>query len=179
MIDLYLYGTLAVLLLVAAIRLLLHSGPGAAAQRARREDPSRFFPVHCRYFPQMRQLFSIEDADFLATRGSPALLQRWRADRKHAALLYLSSLREDFAGLNRLSRNLARHAANLEAKQQAQVIGLNLQFQLLYTLATAQILMGLPAGAELQRITRLVAGLGGRLEKVALAPYPSSGSLIP
>jgi hypothetical protein len=173
MTELLLYATVVLLLAAAAkffLSLPAESGPGT-------QDRTAFFPVHCRYFPQMRQLFSREDAAFLAARSSPALLRRWKAERRHAARLYLKSLRDDFVALNRLARTLARHSARLDARQQAGVLWVNLRFQLLYQAAQAQIRLGLPAGAELQRIAWLVGNLGGQLEKAAFSLSTSPGTI--
>jgi hypothetical protein len=179
MIPLILYAAFALLLLAAALRLLAPSGHEVARTLLPAEVPADYFPVHCRYFPQMRQLFSEEDAAFLATRGSPALRRRWKADRKRAARFYLRGLRQDFAGLNRLARALARYSAQLQAWQQAQVVWMNLRFQLLYRVALAHILLGLPAGEELQRVARMVGSLSGRLEKAGLHLASTSGALTP
>jgi len=179
MTDLFLYGTLALLLLAAAIRLLLPRASASESPRSTNDPSTALFPVHCRFFPQMRQLFSTEDAAFLAAHGSPALLRHWRADRRTVARLYLSSLREDFAGLDRLARILARNSTRLEARQQSQVVWLNLRFRLLHRLAVAQILLGLPADREMQRMTRLLGSLSGRLEKVALEMNPAAGTITP
>ena len=179
MTELLLYGALALLLLAGAIRLLLHSGARTASSSAWRGRPAEFFPVHSRYFPQMRWVFSADDAEFLSARCSPVLLRRWKADRRRAARLYLHALREDFARLNRLARLLARHSRRLDPKQQAQVVWLNLQFQALWRLALLQVILGLPAAGELGRMTELVGTLGGRLEKAAITLDASSAALTP
>jgi hypothetical protein len=127
----------------------------------------------------MRLVFSPEDAAFLEARGSRSLVRRWKADRRRAARMYLKALQQDFAGLNRLARMLARHSAHLDARQQAQVLWLSLWFQLLYRVALAQIFVGLPAAWELHHMTRLVGSLSGRLEKAALTLEQSSAALIP
>lgn len=176
MTELLLYGTLALLLLAAAIKFLLPPRPGALPGP---EDPAGYFPVHCRYFPQMRHVFSPEDGLFLSGCASPALLRRWKAERKRAALTYLRSLRQDFTGLHKLARLLARHSRQLDARQQAQVAWFNLRFQIMYRLAVAQILLGLPAAGELYSMTRLLGSLSGRLSRTSLAWNASPGALTP
>ena len=176
MTELILYGTLGLLLLAVVTKLLLSA---RAAPTTGRGEPVEFFPRHCRYFPQMRQVFSPEDASFLKERSSRPLLRRWKADRRSAARLYLQSLREDFSGLHRLWRTLARYSAQLEPRQQASVAWVSLRFQLLFLAAEVQILAGLPAGAELQRMAWLVGNMSGRLEKAALTLDSDSGTLTP
>ena len=175
----FLYGALVLLLLAAVIVLLRRSRSARISGRGAGDGSTDFFPVHCRHFPQMRQVFSPEDAAFLTAHASPKLLHRWKADRKRAARLYLHALRDDFAALGRLARMLARHSSHLEPGQQARVLWLGLQFQVLYNLALAQILVGGTAGGELRRLTRLVGSLGGQLEKTALTLEASSGMLTP
>ncbi len=179
MMELLLYGTLSLLLLAVALRVLLYPARTKPSCPDEGKGFPDYFPVHCRYFPQMRQVFSPEDADFLAERGSSGLFRRWRRERQQAARLYLASLREDFNRLNRLARYLARSSERLEARQQRQVLWLNLRFQFMFRLALAQILIGLPAGKELRRMTRLLASLGGDLENAALHLKEPSGALAP
>jgi len=161
----------AVLLLFGASALLLLRQPreGRGAQRGRPAVPSEFFPVHCRYFPQVRLALSSDDAAYLAERASPPVRRRWNKCRRRAGRLYLMGLREDFARLNRLARLLSRYSPQVKARQEAELLWLDLRFQFLYEMVVLRILLGRPASEDLGRMASLIGSLGSRLEQAALS----------
>ena len=173
------YILLGLLLVSAAAFLLRFPGPHRAGSRTRHADPAEFFPVHCRFFPQVRQSLSREDAAFMSARASPGVRRRWERHRRHVGRMYLSGLREDFSRLNRLSRLLALHSPRVRARQEAELLWLNLRFQLLYGLVFSQILLGRPAAENLGHIASLVGALGGRLEQAALTLAAPAETVTP
>jgi hypothetical protein len=160
----------AVLLLLGASALLLRQPrEGRAAERGRPATPSEFFPVHCRYFPQVRMALSSDDALYLAGRASPPVRRQWNKCRRRAGRLYLMGLREDFARLSRLARLLSRYSPQVKARQEAELLWLHLRFQFLYEMVVFRILLGRPASEDLGRMASLIGGLGSRLEQAALS----------
>jgi hypothetical protein len=170
----------AVLLLLGASALLLRQPrAGRAAARSRSADPAEFFPVHCRFFPQVRQTLSSEDSLYLAERASPAVRRQWMRSRRRAGRMYLMALREDFARLNRLARVLSRYSPQVKARQEFELLWLNLRFQLLYGMVVFRILLGRPAAEDLGRMASLIGGLGSRLEQAALTLHLPDGAVTP
>jgi hypothetical protein len=178
--TLWILYILAGLLLVGATAfLLLFPGANRAGARDRPADPAEFFPVHCRFFPQVRQSLSREDAAFMGARASPAVRKRWERRRRCVGRMYLAGLREDFSRLNRLSRLLALHSPRVRARQEAELLWLNLRFQLLYGMVLSQILLGQSAAENVGHIASLIGGLGGRLEQAALTLGARAGTVTP
>jgi len=123
----------AAILLGGVIALLLRPRhPAGAGEPCTPASSAEFFPVHCRYFPQVRHALSREDAPYLTGRGSPVVYRRWRKAIRRAGCLYLAGLREDFSRLNRLARLLSLYSAQVRVGQEAELFRLNLYFQLLY-----------------------------------------------
>jgi hypothetical protein len=174
-----LYIAAGILLLGAAVLLLRYPGAVRNPSRSPYKEPAEFFPVHCRFFPQVRQAFSSEDTDYLASRASPGVRRSWEHSRRKARRLYLAGLGEDFARLNRLSRLLSLHSPRVEMRQEANLLWLNLRFQLLYGMVLLRILMGQSAAEDLGQIASLVGGLGSRLEQAALALNSPAGAVTP
>ena len=78
-------------------------------------------------------------------------------------------LREDFARLNRLARLLSRYSPQVKARQEAELLWLDLRFQFLYEMVVLRILLGRPASEDLGRMASLIGSLGSRLEQAALS----------
>jgi len=171
---------LAVLLVLGASGLLLRR-PRAGASPLSRTHAStlEFFPIHCRYFPQVRHALSSEDAPYLAAHTSPGVYRRWRKSIRRAGRSYLAALREDFSRLNRVARVVALYSSQVNFRQEVDLFRLNLRFQLLYGIVLSRFLLGLPAGDRLGQMASLIGSLGSRLEQAALAPDISSGALTP
>jgi len=163
-----LYVLLGVLMVGATALLLLYPRAKRARGSGRPADSAEFFPIHCRFFPQVRQALSRENAAFMAGRASPGVRRRWERQRRRVARLYLAGLREDFTRLNRLSRALALYSPRVRVQQEIELLLLNLHFQLLYAMVVSRILLGRPAVDDLEHLASLVGGLGSRLEQAAL-----------
>ena len=174
-----LYIALAILVAAALVLLLRRPRTGSAPRLGRPPAPPEFFPVHCRYFPQMRHALLWDDAAYLAGRGSPDVQRRWRKAMRRAGRLYFAGLREDFSRLNRLGRLASLYSPEVRAKQEAELAWLNLRFQFLYGIGLSRFLMGRPAGDCLEQMASLIGTLGRRLEQAALPPELSSGAITP
>ena len=105
--------------------------------------------------------------------------KKWERTRRKAGRMYLAGLREDFARLNRLSRLIALHAPRVRARREAELLWLNLRFQVLYGLVSFRMMLGQSAAEDLRHIASLIGGLGSRLEQAALAMESPAGALNP
>ncbi len=171
-----LYIAAVVLLLAGTVLLLRRPRPGGGSRSA---GAAEFFPVHCRFFPHVRQALSWEDAAFLAGRASPAVYKRWRKGRRRAGRMYLAGLRQDFAGLNRLARLLSVLSPKVKTRQEGELLLLNLRFQILYGMVVFRILLGWPAAEDMGRMAAIIGGLGSRLEQASLALDFPAGAITP
>ncbi len=179
MTEFVLYTSAVVLLLAAAALLLRRPRSGVAGAAAAPLQAAEFFPVHCRYFPQVRHALSSEDAAYLAGRASPAVYRRWKKSLRRAGRLYLAGLHEDFSRLNRLARLLSLYSPQVRVRQEIEMGWLNLQFQLLYGVVVCRFLLGRPAADSFGRMASLIGSLGSRLEQAALSLEAGSGALTP
>lgn len=174
-----LYILAGFLLLGATVLLLRRPRARSATRSGRPASPAEFFPIHCRYFPQVRHALSCEDAPYLAGRATRAVYRRWRKGVSRAGRMYLAALRDDYTRLNRLARLISLYSPQVRVRQEAELIRLNLQFQLLYAVVLWRFLLGLPAGHRLEQMASIIGSLGSRLEQAALAPEISSGAVTP
>jgi hypothetical protein len=179
MTQLILYIALAVLIAAAVVLLLRRPRAGSAARHARPLASLEFFPVHCRYFPQVRHALSCDDAPYLAGRGCPQVYRRWRKAMRRAGCLYLGGLREDFSRLNHLARRVSLYSSQVRIRQEAELFRLNFYFQLLCGMVWFRLMLGRPASDGLEQVVSLVGSLGRRLEQAALSPEFSSGAITP
>jgi len=164
-----LYVAAGLLLLGLAALLLRPPASPAWKKRGATEQPAEFFPVHCRYFPQVRHAFSSDDGEYLAGRASRTVRKRWEQSRRKAGRMYLAALAEDFSRLSRLSRLLALHAPQLKARREAEILWLDVRFRLLYGAVSLRLLFGRPAADELGNLATLIGVWGSRLEQAAMA----------
>jgi hypothetical protein len=179
MTQLLLYIVFVVFLLGAAAVLLRRPRADSARKRHLSAIPAEFFPIHSRYFPQVRHALSAEDSRYLAGRGSPSVYRCWKKSLRHAGRLYLAGLREDFSRLNRLARLLSLYSPHLALRQEVELARLSLQFQFLYGLVFLWFLLDRPAADHLGQMAALIGSLGSRLEQAALALNVGSGALTP
>jgi len=177
--EITLYIVFVVLLLGASALLLRRPGGSRTAGDTGAEERAEFFPVHSRYFPQARRVLSLEDTRYMAGRASPQLYRRWRKSLRHAALLYLEGLREDFRRLNRLARLLALHSPKVQPKEELELARLNLKFQVLYGIVWCRLWLGRPTDERLGEMAALIGRLGSRLENASVGLRPASGALTP
>lgn len=179
MTEFVLYIAAVVLLLAVAALLLRRPRVGLALENRPPALSPEFFPVHCRYFPQMRHAVSADDCVYLAGRGSPAVYRRWKKSVRRATRLYLAALREDFSRLNRLARLLSLYSPQVRLRQEVELAWRNVQFQMLYGLVWCRFLLGRPAVGSFGRMASLIGTLGSRLEQAALALDVDPSALTP
>ncbi|HVN09818.1 MAG TPA: hypothetical protein VMV61_12640 [Patescibacteria group bacterium] len=174
-----LYIVFAAVLLGTAAALLRHPREEKARRGPRSEQAEEFFPIHSRYFPQVRRMLSPEDVTYMSDRASPALFRRWKQSLQHAGSLYLEGLREDFHRLNRLARVLALRSPKLRPKQELELAWLNLRFEMLYGIVRCRLWLGRPAEQYLAKMAGLIGSLGRQLEQTSLGLTVRPGALTP
>jgi hypothetical protein len=157
---LFLFGILLLLLLAG----VLHdprrlSRPDTDFDRA--EDVDR---RHVTYFPQVKRALAAEDFAFLASRGSRALAQVVRKERRKIALAYLACLRGDFLKLWRLARVIASMSPQVGVAQEVERLQLGLAFSWRYEMIRIKFLFGFAPLPELGSLSEVVSRLSIRLE---------------
>jgi len=93
--------------------------------------------------------------------------------------MYLAGLRQDFARLNGLARLVSVHSPKVKARQEGELLLLNLRFQILYGMVVFRILLGWPAAEDMGRMAAIIGGLGSRLEQASLALDFPAGAITP
>jgi hypothetical protein len=124
------------------------------------------FPLHCRHYPQMRQVFLNQDEEFLRRRASAKIRRRWRTERQRVALGFLAGLREDFQNLSRLAREAAKLSPRLSQKQEAELLWLGLRFQALCVMVQLRLRFGLAPLGGLTEMASMVGNLASGVEKI-------------
>lgn len=147
--------------------------PTKAAQPEHRQI-EELFPLHCRHFPQMRQVFLRRDEEYLRQRAPGGITQRWRAERRRVALGFLAGLRDDFQRLNRLAREVARLSPRLSQKQEAELFWLGLRFQALYWLVNLRLRFGQVSLGGLTQLTDMIGNLALGIENAMTSLEESS-----
>jgi hypothetical protein len=159
---LYVGLSLAVFVALALMLRRMRAAKGQPSTHA--EAPHEPFAVHCRHFPQIRQVLSPDDAAFIAQRLSAPARRQWRAERRRVLRHYLAGLKEDFAGLERLARTVAVLSPQVTQSLEAERLWLGVRFRFLYTLALLQLATGFSGVPEFQRLTDLLGGFAAQVE---------------
>jgi hypothetical protein len=138
--------------------------------------PHEPFPANCRYFPQIRQVLSPDDTDFIAQRLSAPAIRQWRAERRRVLRHYLAGLNQDFAALERLARTVAVLSPQVTRSLEAERLWLGVRFRFLYALALLQLATGFAGVPEFQRLTDLLGGFAAQVAAgmAALEPRPTA-----
>jgi len=92
-----LFVVVALVLLWLVLRLLREPRPDAAPPPApaERRQIEELFPLHCRHFPQMRQVLMREDDAWLRRRATGPIYARWRAERRRVAEQFLQTVEKE------------------------------------------------------------------------------------
>lgn len=143
-----------------------------AMQRPRRTPADKFDLTsleesgrrHATYFALIRQATSPDDMEFLLKRGSRALANRVRRERRRVALLYVSQLREDFQRLLRLARAIAALSPAVGARQELQRFWLGWHFAFRYRLIRVGFQYGLLPIPQLNALSHMVSELAVQME---------------
>jgi hypothetical protein len=165
------FGGLAVLLLLALLWLLREKPEGqpAAAHLALKPAIEELFPLHCRYFPQVRQALSLADQKYLRERASAKIHRQAHAERRKVTRQYLAGLREDFVRLDRLGRTAAALAPRVNRKLEAERFRLGLQFRFHYRVVQVRLMTGSVSVPQLARLTDLLGSLAAQIEAAMAA----------
>jgi hypothetical protein len=124
----------------------------------------KVLPVNCRHFPQISQLLSQEDAQFMRERAPHHIQSKWRAERRSILKQYLSGLRQDFGRLERLARLIAAFSSEIRKRQEWEWVWLALQFHFSYRMVALKLAIGSFSPEGLAGLTEMIAGLTSELE---------------
>ncbi len=122
------------------------------------------FPLHCRYFPQVRQALSPADQAYLRKRASPRIRGQARAERRRVTRQFLVGLAEDFSRLERLGRTVAALSPQVSRKREAERLWLGLEFRALYRVVLVRLMLGSVSVPQLARLTELIGSLAAQIE---------------
>jgi hypothetical protein len=165
------FVVVALALLAAFVWLLREPAAQATGEDAglvtlqRLPQIEELFPLHCRYFPQLRQVISRGDEQYMRQRASRRLQQRWRAERRQVAQQFLEGLRDDFLRLNRLAGTVASLSPRVDQRHEAERLRLALRFRLLWFLVGLRLKLGPAPLAQLTGLANLISTLAVELER--------------
>lgn len=125
------------------------------------QDPGR---RHATYFSPIHRALAPADFEFLASRGSAKLARRVGKERRRMALLYLSSVQEDFRKLLRLARVIAVLSPEVGAAQEFERLWLGVQFGCRCQVIRFRLLCGLATLPQLSELSQMVSGFAVRME---------------
>jgi len=174
------FAVVALALLVTLLWLLREPGAPATGEEAgfaaRQHFPQieELFPLHCPYFPQLRQVLSRGDEQYMRKRASRRLQKRWCAERRRVAQQFLEGLREDFLRLNRLAGTVAALSPGVDRRQEAERFRLALRFRLLFLLVELRLKLGPARLDELTGLANLISTLAVELDRGIAALEESS-----
>lgn len=160
-----LMATLASLAILLALLWLLFGSP--KNERVSPLDPlqiEQILPVNCRHFPQISQLLSQEDTQFMRKRAPHHIEGKWRAERREILRQYLDGLRQDFTRLQRLARLIAALSPEVRKRQEWEWLWLALQFHFSYRMLALKLALGSFSPEGLAGLTEMIAGLTSELE---------------
>lgn len=124
----------------------------------------KVLPVNCCHFPQISQLLSREDTQFMRERAPRHIESKWRAERRKILKQYLSGLLQDFTRLERLARLIAALFPEVRKRQEWEWVWLALQFHFSYRVAALKLALGSFSPEGLAGLTEMIAGLTSELE---------------
>lgn len=154
------------LALLVALLWLMRERPQArelpdAELKSRIEE---LFPLHLRYFAQVRQALSPADQEYLSLRASRRIQRQARAERLDVARRFLDGLQEDFFRLERLARAVAALSPAVSRSQEAERLWLGLRFRILHRAVWLRLATGGVSLPQLTRLTELVGNLAAQIE---------------
>jgi hypothetical protein len=158
----FFFGFVAVLLV-----LLLWSLRSPKKQAYSSLDPAAFQGPdrsHATYLSQIHRALAPADFEFLASRGSAGLARRVRKQRHRIALLYLSSVQEDFQKLLRLARVIAVLSPEVGAAQEFERLWLGVQFSLRCHMIRIRLICGIAPLPQLSGLCQMASGFAVRME---------------
>jgi hypothetical protein len=175
---LILCSVLTVVLILALLLLVREPGKKSSVQ-AFDEEPhlENLSALHCRHFPQLRQVLSRVDEDFLRQRMTAADQRKWCAERRRVAKEFLRGLHVDFVRLDRLARTVAALSPEVSRSQEAQRVWLGMRFRMSYRLVAARLAIGSLAPSEVVHLADMVGSYAAKIETTmaALEQHSLSG----
>ncbi len=160
-----LLATLASLAILLTLLWLLFGSPtNQTGSSLDALEIEKILPVNCRHFPQINQLLSQEDTEFMRKRAPHHLVGKWRAERRGILKQYLDGLRQDFTRLERLARLIAALSPEIRKRQEWEWFWLALQFHLSYRMVALKLALGSFSPEGLAGLTEMIAGLTSELE---------------
>lgn len=165
MTNILFFAVVAVVLLAALWWLARHARKDHGGADLLQTLPAeKILPQHYKYFPQVRQALSNEDAQYLARRANPAVARLARHARRGVALGFLTGLREDYTRLDRLARVLAALAPNADSSREADRFRLSIQFNFLWGLVWFRVWTGAAPVTQILQLSELIGSVAARLE---------------
>jgi hypothetical protein len=119
---------------------------------------------HVTYLSQIHRALAPVDSEFVASHGSVKLARRVHKERRRVALLYLSSVQEDFQKLLKLAGVIAVLSPEVGAVQEFERLWLSVQFSLRCLMIRIRLHCGFAALHELSGLSRMVSGFAVRME---------------
>lgn len=119
---------------------------------------------HATYLPVICQAMSPADFRFLAARVPVKLVRKAHKERQRIAMLYLTELRREFRGLQRLARAIAALSPEVRAAQEFERFRLTAQFSWRYQIVLLALYSGLLLLPQLCGLSVIVSELAVRLE---------------
>jgi hypothetical protein len=160
-----LFAALSLVLLLALVYLLRKPAPSQpTASLTGKIQIEELFPLHCRHFPQMRQVLSAADAEYVRRRCSRSEERAWRAERHRIVRRYLNALGEDFVRLDRLHRTMASLSPDVVRAREAEWFWLSLRFRLMYRLVEWRLAFGWVPMPHLARLVEMVGSFAAEIE---------------
>jgi hypothetical protein len=119
---------------------------------------------HVSYLTYINQALGGADIEFLKERGSPALAERVKKERRQMALKYLRALRTDFEKLVDFARLVAVTSPDVKLAHELQGLRLQLGFSYRYHLIYARIALGIAPTNSLANLSDTISALIVRME---------------
>jgi hypothetical protein len=150
----------------ACLLLLLRkpSDSGASGGHGRAAELEDLLPVHSSYFPQIRQLLSVADAQFVRQWAHLVPVTTWKTERREVLRQYLAGLAQDFVRLDLLARHVAALSPDLDRAQELNRIWLSARFLVTYRFTALRLMAGGVPAAQFRRLTELVGSLAYRVD---------------
>lgn len=175
-VNLFLYTLLAIAILLALYWL-------SRRARSDRDDPNplqglsaqELLPRHFKYFPQVSQALSAEDAAYLARRAGGDVARQARRARRDIGLEFLAGLREDYRRLDRLARVLTALAPGANPQMETERIGLAIRFEFLWGLVWLRLRTGGAPVVHIRQLAELIGTLTAGLESSMNSLQGASG----
>lgn len=151
----------------------------AASPLELRTESALLIAKHYRYFPQIRQALSADDAQYLKEKAPPRAAKQALRERRAVARRFIEGLHEDFSNLARLGRIIAALSPEVSREQETERLILSLKFQMVYALVWLRLFTGNLPIHRLEHLTGLVGRLAARMEEAMTRISALSAGQLP